>query len=233
MRRVKSPRRPVVLVVAKAPVPGYAKTRLAVDVGNDAAADIAAAALLDTLEVVNRLGVLSVVALTGDLTRAARRRDLEQALARHRRIEQRGGELGQRLAAAHSDTAQLTRADAIVQVGMDTPQLTPDLIGEALVALAEADAAIGAATDGGWWCLGVTDAGLAQCLASVPMSQSDTGEKTYHALRRQRAKVIRLPVLTDVDTARDALEVAEAVPRSRFGCAVRTHTGSASSGGRR
>lgn len=221
------------LVVAKAPVPGYAKTRLAVDVGDNAAADIAAAALLDTLEVVDRLGFLSVVALTGDLTRAARRRDLEQALARHRRIEQRGGELGHRLAAAHSDAAQLTRADAIVQVGMDTPQLTTDLISEAVGALAEADAVIGAATDGGWWCLGVTDAGLAQCLASVPMSQSDTGEKTHDALRRQRAEVIRLPLLTDVDTARDAVEVAEAVPHSRFGSAVRTHMAAAFSAGRR
>ena len=36
-----------VLVVAKAPVPGLAKTRLAVSVGDRAAADIAAAALLD------------------------------------------------------------------------------------------------------------------------------------------------------------------------------------------
>ena len=42
----------VVLVVAKAPVPGQAKTRLAASVGDRAAADIAAAALLDTLDAV-------------------------------------------------------------------------------------------------------------------------------------------------------------------------------------
>ena len=41
-----------VLVVAKAPVPGQAKTRLAAAVGDQAAADIAAAALLDTLDAV-------------------------------------------------------------------------------------------------------------------------------------------------------------------------------------
>ena len=39
-------------VVAKAPVPGQAKTRLAAGVGDQAAADIAAAALLDTLDAV-------------------------------------------------------------------------------------------------------------------------------------------------------------------------------------
>ena len=41
------------LVVAKSPVPGLAKTRLAATLGNAAAADIAAAALLDTLDAVS------------------------------------------------------------------------------------------------------------------------------------------------------------------------------------
>ena len=41
-----------VLVVAKAPVPGLAKTRLARTLGAETAADLAAAALLDTLDAV-------------------------------------------------------------------------------------------------------------------------------------------------------------------------------------
>ena len=40
-----------VLVVAKAPVPGAAKTRLAATVGDRNAAELAAAALLDTIDV--------------------------------------------------------------------------------------------------------------------------------------------------------------------------------------
>ena len=39
------------LIVAKAPVPGFAKTRVAESVGPVAAADLAAAALLDTLDI--------------------------------------------------------------------------------------------------------------------------------------------------------------------------------------
>ena len=62
----------VVLVVAKAPVPGQAKTRLAASVGDQAAADIAAAALLDTLDAVAEAPVAArVVALTGDLDDAS------------------------------------------------------------------------------------------------------------------------------------------------------------------
>ena len=62
--------RPTVLVVAKAPVPGFAKTRIAGDVGDDAAAELAAAALLDTLQASVGSGMRVVVALTGDLDRA-------------------------------------------------------------------------------------------------------------------------------------------------------------------
>ena len=61
-----------VLVVAKAPEPGRAKTRLAATVGDQVAADIAAAALLDTLDAVADAPVAArVVALTGDLDGAA------------------------------------------------------------------------------------------------------------------------------------------------------------------
>ncbi|MBV8177250.1 MAG: glycosyltransferase, partial [Mycobacterium sp.] len=60
------------LVVAKAPVPGRAKTRLAATVGDQLAAEIAAAALLDTLDAVAATPVATrVVALTGELADAA------------------------------------------------------------------------------------------------------------------------------------------------------------------
>lgn len=59
------------LVVAKAPEPGRAKTRLAAAVGERAAAEIAAAALLDTLDAVAAAPVAArVVALTGALISA-------------------------------------------------------------------------------------------------------------------------------------------------------------------
>jgi len=216
---------PVLLVVAKAPVPGRAKTRLAAAVGAVAAADIAAAALLDTLEVVREVGASSVVALTGRLEECARRHELEEALSCVHVIGQRGAGLGERLANAHADAARLTRADAVVQIGMDTPQLTADLLRDAVAGLASADAAIGPAVDGGWWCLAVRDAALAQCLAVVPMSRADTGARTCEALRRAGARVERLLELSDVDTLTDAVAVAELIPGSRFAAAVAAHAG--------
>ena len=70
-----------VLVVAKAPVPGLAKTRLAASIGAEAAADVAAAALLDTLDAVAGASVrATVVALTGDVGSAARGPELTSRL---------------------------------------------------------------------------------------------------------------------------------------------------------
>ena len=69
------------LVVAKAPVPGLAKTRLAAAVGEQAAADIAAATLLDTLDAVAATPVQArVVALTGDLDQASSSAEIRSRL---------------------------------------------------------------------------------------------------------------------------------------------------------
>ena len=62
-----------VLVMAKAPIPGLAKTRLAPHFGPEGAADLAAASLLDTLIAVRSADVTSrIVALTGDFALARR-----------------------------------------------------------------------------------------------------------------------------------------------------------------
>lgn len=212
------------LVVAKAPVPGKAKTRLASELGAEAAADVAAAALLDTLEVVRAAGCPSVVALTGDLACAVRRREVEQALGEHRVIGQRGRGFALRLANAHADAAAAVGTTAVVQVGMDTPQLTVALLHSAVIALDDADAALGPASDGGWWCLAVRRAELAGCLVGVPMSRPDTGGLTYSALLGAGATSVSwLAELRDVDTRSDAVEVARTVPGSRFAAALADH----------
>ena len=96
----------VVLVVAKAPVPGQAKTRLAAAVGDQAAADIAAAALLDTLDAVAAAPVAArVVALTGELDAASAPTRSAARLADFTVVAQRGDDFAARLANAHVDAA--------------------------------------------------------------------------------------------------------------------------------
>jgi hypothetical protein len=199
-----------VLVVAKAPVPGLAKTRLAASFGADGAAELAAAALLDTLTAVAATDVTArIVALTGDLSSGRRSEEIGALLAGFTVIPQRGDTFAERLCAAHADAAALA-GGPVLQIGMDTPQITAALLGDALAALARpaVDAVLGPATDGGWWALGLTRPEQARVLLGVPLSRSDTGEATQAALRRAGTTVARLPTLTDVDTAQEVGLVA-------------------------
>jgi glycosyltransferase A (GT-A) superfamily protein (DUF2064 family) len=201
-----------VLVVAKAPVPGLAKTRLAADVGDRLAADIAAAALLDTLDAVAAAAVRSrVVALTGDVDAASGSADLTDRLADFIVVAQRGADFAERLANAHADAARATGLP-VLQIGMDTPQVTDELISHCARELMLADAVLGLADDGGWWVLGVTEAQTAECLRDVPMSRADTGAVTLRALRDTGLHVTLVETLTDVDTVAD-------VPIVRSACA--------------
>ncbi|MGE0216629.1 TIGR04282 family arsenosugar biosynthesis glycosyltransferase [Mycolicibacterium sp.] len=215
-----------VLVVAKAPVPGLAKTRLAATLGEVAAADIAAAALLDTLDAVAATPVAArVVALTGDLDLARDGDEIRSRLREFVLIGQRGDGFAARLANAHADAAAATGGLPVLQIGMDTPQVTAELLGSsarALIglsagALLGCGAVLGMACDGGWWVLGVTAAATAECLREVPMSTPDTGSETLSALRRHGIDVELLPELADVDTVADIPDVRTACPPgSRF-----------------
>lgn len=207
-----------VLVVAKAPVPGLAKTRLAATVGVDAAADIAAAALLDTLDAVANAPVAArVVAMTGDLAAAMRSAEIRDRLADFTVVEQRGDDFGERLANAHADAAIAGGGLPVLQIGMDTPQVSAELLATCATALADADAVLGMATDGGWWVLGLTHPETAECLRTVPMSTAETGDVTLAALLDTGVDVVLVGELADVDTVDDVEGVRrECPPDSRF-----------------
>lgn len=218
---IDPPSRPALLVVAKAPVPGLAKTRLGRLVGDDAAADLAAAALLDTLDAVHdasrATGWPVVVAMTGEVERAARVGAVREALDRTLVVEQRGDDFGARLAHAHLDAAAVADSAGTVQIGMDTPQVTVDdlLLAGEHVRLDRP--VLGPAADGGWWLLGLPDPAAADALRDVPMSRDDTGALTDAALG---GGLPRLRTLLDVDEWPDACAVAAELPGSRFAAAV-------------
>jgi glycosyltransferase A (GT-A) superfamily protein (DUF2064 family) len=198
------------LVMAKAPVPGLVKTRLCPPCTPGQAAAVAAAALADTLAAVGN----GTIVLSGPYV----------APAGWRVVPQRGEGLAARLHHAFLDTRRAGSASLLV--GMDTPQLTPDLLrlAESTLAPAGVDAVLGPADDGGWWTLGLRDPLCADALVDVPMSTDRTGELTLAALRRRGLRVALLPRLRDVDTAADAYAVArECAPHSAFVRAVATY----------
>jgi rSAM/selenodomain-associated transferase 1 len=209
------------IVLAKAPEPGRVKTRLCPPATPAQAADVAAAALLDTLDAVACVpGTRTFVAMTGRLAAAARAPELADALGCTTTVPQRGDGLGERIVAVHADVAHLSPRRPTLLLGMDTPQLDARLLAECLARLTHADAVLGPATDGGWWALGLREPHNAAPIEHVRMSRDDTGELTLRALRAAGLRVELLPELRDVDTAEDATEVARLAPDGRFAAAV-------------
>ena len=200
------------LVIAKAPRPGRVKTRLCPPCSPEQAAAVAAAALADTIDAVTATpAVRRTIVLDGRYPRPD-----GWGL-----VDQCGDGLGERLATAYADTA--LPGTGSVLVGMDTPQLTPDLLTGLAAGLERADAVLGPALDGGWWGLALRDPADADVLRGVPMSTPDTGRSTVDGLRGRGLSVALGPALRDVDTATDAWEVAAGCSRGRFAPAVRAH----------
>ncbi len=214
-----------VLVMAKAPVAGRVKTRLATDLGDDVAAHLAAAALLDTLEA----GAAAyppgrrVLALAGDLRGAACEADLRAAAADWLVIPQTVPGFADRLVDGHRQAHRLA-GGPVVQIGMDTPQIHAALLrGLAELAHDHQRPVLGPAVDGGWWVLVTTQPSQATVLAGVPLSRADTGRLTRAALEAAGHPPVLGPLLRDVDEVDDADEVAAAAPHSRFARLWREH----------
>ncbi|MBO0769650.1 MAG: TIGR04282 family arsenosugar biosynthesis glycosyltransferase [Solirubrobacterales bacterium] len=193
------------VVIAKQPVAGRVKTRLTPPCSPEQAAELAAAALTDTLDVVQRTpAARRVLVFDGD-PRDWARPGIEV-------IPQRGEGLGQRLAAAFDDVG----CQALL-IGMDTPQLTKARLAGALEAVARpgVDAVLGPACDGGYWCVGFKQPAPA-AFQGVPMSAPDTYARQCERLGALGLATVHAPELCDVDTIADARAVAAAAPRTRF-----------------
>jgi glycosyltransferase A (GT-A) superfamily protein (DUF2064 family) len=198
-----------VVLLAKEPVPGRVKTRLHPPLSLEDAARIAAAAIDDTLDVLAGVPAAArVLAFDGENAPAGARD--------YRMLRQTEGPLDVRLGAVFDALA----GRPVLLVGMDTPQLTADMIAPALGPWPDGvDAWFGPATDGGWWALALREA-RGDLLRGVPTSRSDTGDLQLARLRDAGLGVAMLPMLTDVDDIDDAVAVARLTPGSRFARAV-------------
>ena len=198
--------RGTIAVIAKAPVAGRSKTRLCPPCTPQEAAQLAQAALCDTLDALRGASCeRRVIVLDGEPGEW-----LDCAGAGAEMITQRGNGLAERLAAAFADIG----GPAFI-VGMDTPQLTPALLESGLRALSVCDASLGLAPDGGYWGIGLRAAD-ARVFERVPMSSPATGRAQHARLRSLGLRVAGLPSLRDVDTIADAHAVAALAPGTRF-----------------
>ena len=198
------------IVLAKSPEPGRCKTRLCPPCTREEAAWLGHAALSDTLDAACAAAPGRVVlALQGPVP-ADVPPDIDI-------VPQRGDDLAERIANAFTDVAT-----PAMLIGMDTPQVSAPLLRRGMHALDRRGAALGLASDGGWWALGLSrDAHAA--LEGIPMSTSGTGAAQLQRLRALSIRPVMLPVVRDVDTMHDArIVVHSMLAQSRFATTLRT-----------
>jgi rSAM/selenodomain-associated transferase 1 len=202
-RRNAAPFRWRLVIMAKVPVAGQVKTRLAREIGVSAALQFyraASRAILARLAADRRWE--TVLAIAPDAAIHARFWP-----RRLKKSSQGRGDLGQRMQRI-LDTA--APGPAII-VGTDVPEIRPSHIAAAFRALGDSDAVLGPAADGGYWLVGARrrPRGLPM-FENVRWSSAHTLTDTERNLVGLR--IARVATLSDVDDARD-LRAAQ----SRFG----------------
>ena len=204
-----SPGRATIIVLAKAPVPGRVKTRLCPPCTPAEAAHLAEAALIDTLHAVaDTPAIHPLLALDGPSG--------TWIPDRFPTISQRGEGLDERITAAFAAVG-----GPALLIGMDTPQVTPSVLDDAVGRLLGdgTDAVLGLSDDGGFWALGLR-ASTPRLTLGVPMSTVHTGADQLRKLVEEGCHVDMLRCLRDVDTMSDALAVARRAPTTRFAAAM-------------
>lgn len=195
----------VVAIMAKKPVPGAVKTRLARAIGEGAACALAVAFLRD-LHAALRAGpwrlVWAVHPPGADLSA-----ELGEAVER---IDQRGADLAERMEACFADLFA-GGAERVVMIGADAPHLDAAALGAAFTALAAADAVLRPTRDGGYCLIGLRRP--LDLFRGVPMSSAETCARTQARAAELGLELTLLPPTFDVDEARDMDDLAALIAR--------------------
>jgi uncharacterized protein len=185
----------VLIVVAKQPAPGQAKTRLVPPLSFEQAAALYEAFLQDTLDLVR--AVPDVRRVVAYLPQEAR--DIFAQLAPDfDLLPQTGDDLGARLDQAL--THYLNRGDErVVIMNSDGPTLPIEYVRQAFELLIEPDdVVLGPSDDGGYYLIGLRKP-APRLLREVHMSTPQVLADTLHIARADNRRVALLPPWYDVD----------------------------------
>lgn len=188
----------LLIVFAKAPVAGLAKTRLAPALGIQGAATLAATMLAHTLEsaIESSIGPVELCCAP-DTSDAHFQRAAGAGVTLS---EQGGGDLGERMARALSRGLQGFRR--VVLIGTDAPGLDAAVLRDAAAALHTHDVVIAPASDGGYVLIGVSRA-APELFDAVEWSTAQVMAQTRTRAMATGRSLYELPTLHDIDEPAD------------------------------
>ncbi len=185
------PALPDLVLFAKYPLPGYAKTRLIPALGAEGAAQVHRHLARRTVDLLLQSGAPTEVRYAG-ADEAALRDWLGDGPAL---VAQAEGGLTERLVDA-------SRPHPHMFFGADTPDLDAGMIAAAMTALASHDVVIGPAEDGGYFLIGMQTA-RPELLTDMPWSTDQVFPETLRRCEVLGLAVALLPMLADCDRPED------------------------------
>lgn len=189
------------VIMAKQPVPGMVKTRLAASLGEQAAAGLAGAFLEDLVVRLDGSADRQVLATWPDNDAAATYFETLSA-GRFQLWTQPAGSLGTRLARVISDHMAPGSDDRVVVIGSDSPTLPTEMIPAAFKALEQADVVVAPADDGGYVLIGQRRE-VPGLYERISWSTSQVWQQTRDQLMASGTSFVELTGWYDVDTLDD------------------------------
>jgi uncharacterized protein len=190
--------KPAIVIMSKVPKPGKTKTRLMTQISGEECAMLHLACLKDICHTVKGLDVQGYVYFTG-----ASEVDLPPEILKRLQI---GRDLGERL--YHTALGVLAEHDRLIFLGADLPNLTGDLLQQAIDYLDEFDTVIGPATDGGYYLLGIKYA-HASLFADIEWGGAKVLDQTIKQIEESKLSYYLLESKNDIDTWEDLIDFYE------------------------
>lgn len=188
-----------IVIFSKAPIPGFAKTRLIPVLGADGAAQLARRMLEDTIAVAiaARVGPVELCVTPASTDPAWQQFSFPEAL---RITDQGGGDLGARMARAAQRLIDC--GGRVLLIGTDCINMTAELLREAASALDRVDAVLYPAEDGGYVLLGLRrfDAHL---FTNIAWSTAEVCSTTLECIQRLNWSLQVGRTLRDLDEPED------------------------------
>ncbi len=184
------------IIFLKNPEIGQVKTRLARQIGNEAALEVYFKLIVMTREVANRVSRDKAVYYS----RYADREDSWDNKKYSKHL-QRGDSLGDRM--HHAVQEVLSEGyEKVVLIGSDVYGLTPEVIEQAFELLDNNDVVIGPARDGGYYLIGMKEAN-AGLFDLKYWSTPNVFSETVKRIRGQSLRYAQTPLLNDIDELED------------------------------
>lgn len=188
-----------IVIFAKAPIPGYAKTRLIAALGPEGAAALAAKMLVHTVAVARQaaIGPVELYVAPDPEHICLRALEVGSDITWSRQSE---GDLGMRMATVVQRT--LAGGENIVCIGTDCLELKISHLQEAAIALVQDTVVIAPALDGGYVLLGLSqfDSSIFQ---DIVWSTDTVFKETMARIVHLNWRVTQLETLRDIDEPED------------------------------